>query len=45
MPLQAIGPMMKRPASEGYAVGYFESWSLDSLQGVVARRGGGTRTR
>jgi fructose/tagatose bisphosphate aldolase len=35
MPLQAIGPMMRRAASEKYAVGYFESWSLDSLQGVV----------
>ncbi len=35
MPLQAIGPMMRRAAAEKYAVGYFESWSLDSLQGVV----------
>ncbi len=35
MPLQAIGPMMRRAASEHYAVGYFESWSLESLQGVV----------
>ena len=35
MPLQAIGPMMRRAAAEKYAVGYFESWSLESLQGVV----------
>jgi fructose-bisphosphate aldolase, class II len=35
MPLQAIGPMMRRAAREKYAVGYFESWSLESLQGVV----------
>jgi ketose-bisphosphate aldolase len=35
MPLEAIGPMMRRAASEGYAVGYFESWNLESLQGVV----------
>ena len=35
MPLQAIGPMMRRAAIEKYAVGYFESWSLESLQGVV----------
>ncbi len=35
MPLEAIGPMMRRAASENYAVGYFESWSLESLQGVV----------
>ncbi len=35
MPLQAIGPMMRRAASEQYAVGYFESFSLESLQGVV----------
>jgi fructose/tagatose bisphosphate aldolase len=35
MPLQAIAPMMRRAALEKYAVGYFESWSLESLQGVV----------
>ncbi len=35
MPLEAIGPMMRRAALEGYAVGYFESWNLESLQGVV----------
>jgi ketose-bisphosphate aldolase len=35
MPLEAIGPMMKRAIEGGYAVGYFESWNLESLQGVV----------
>ncbi|HZW33257.1 MAG TPA: class II fructose-bisphosphate aldolase [Isosphaeraceae bacterium] len=35
MPLAAIGPMMRRAVDEGYAVGYFESWNLESLQGVV----------
>jgi ketose-bisphosphate aldolase len=35
MPLEAIEPMMTRAASEGYAVGYFESWNLESLQGVI----------
>ncbi len=35
MPLEAIGPMMRRASSGGYAVGYFESWNLESLQGVV----------
>ncbi len=35
MPLQAIGPMMRRASERGYAVGYFESWNLESLQGVV----------
>ncbi len=35
MPLEAIGPMMRRAAAGGYAVGYFESWNLESLQGVV----------
>src|SRR5271168_5027907 len=35
MPLEAIGPMMRRAALEGYAIGYFESWNLESLQGVV----------
>lgn len=35
MPLEAIEPMMTRAASEGYAIGYFESWNLESLQGVI----------
>jgi len=35
MPLEAIGPMMQRALDGGYAVGYFESWNLESLQGVV----------
>src|SRR6516165_687083 len=35
MPLEAIGPMMRRAVDGGYAVGYFESWNLESLQGVV----------
>jgi ketose-bisphosphate aldolase len=35
MPLQAIVPMMRHAAEHGYAVGYFESWNLESLQGVV----------
>ncbi len=35
MPLEAIGPMMRRAMEERYAVGYFESWNLESLQGVV----------
>jgi ketose-bisphosphate aldolase len=35
MPLEAIGPMIRRAASGGYAIGYFESWNLESLQGVV----------
>jgi ketose-bisphosphate aldolase len=35
MPLEAIGPMMRRALEGGYAVGYFESWNFESLQGVV----------
>jgi len=35
MALEAIGPMMRRALEGGYAVGYFESWNLESLQGVV----------
>ena len=35
MPLQAIGPMVERAVREKYAIGYFESWNIDSLQGVV----------
>jgi ketose-bisphosphate aldolase len=35
MPLEAIGLMIRRAVDERYAVGYFESWNLESLQGVV----------
>ncbi len=35
MPLVPIGPMMRRATEGGYAVGYFESWNLESLQGVI----------
>ena len=35
MPVEAIGPMIRRAVEGGYAVGYFESWNLESLQGVV----------
>ncbi len=35
MPLEAIGPMMRRAIEGKYAVGYFESWNFESLQGVV----------
>src|SRR5215469_7420731 len=35
MPLEAIGPMVRRALDGGYALGYFESWNLESLQGVV----------
>ena len=35
MPLEPAGPMLARARREGYAVGYFESWNLESLQGVV----------
>jgi ketose-bisphosphate aldolase len=35
MPLQPIIPMMRHAALAGYAVGYFESWNLESLQGAV----------
>ncbi len=35
MPLVPVGPMMRRAREGGYAVGYFESWNVESLQGVV----------
>jgi ketose-bisphosphate aldolase len=35
MPLQPISQMMHHAQEAGYAVGYFESWNLESLQGVV----------
>lgn len=35
MPLESIQALMLRAEKHSYAVGYFESWSLDSLQGVI----------
>jgi len=35
VPLEPIDAMMRHAALAGYAVGYFESWNLESLQGVV----------
>jgi ketose-bisphosphate aldolase len=35
MPLESIGVMMERANRGNYAVGYFESWNLESLQGVI----------
>src|SRR5450432_4090548 len=35
MPLQPIPDIIGQAMRHGYAVGYFESWNLESLQGVV----------
>lgn len=35
MPLVPIPQLMNQAREQGYAVGYFESWSIDSLQGVI----------
>lgn len=35
MPLVPIQSMVKHAVDEKYAIGYFESWSIDSLQGVI----------
>ncbi len=35
MPLVPISQLMHQAGEQGYAVGYFESWSIDSLQGVI----------
>src|SRR3954471_5368541 len=35
MPLESIGSLMRAAAHHRYAIGYFESWSLESLQGVI----------
>ena len=35
MPLEPIPAMMRRAREGGYAIGYFESWNLESLYGVV----------
>ena len=35
MPIEPVPAMMQRATAGGYAVGYFESWNLESLQGVI----------
>src|SRR5688572_27032351 len=35
MPVEPIPDMMRSALRGGYAVGYFESWNLESLQGVI----------
>ncbi len=35
MPIENVNQMMEAAQLGGYAVGYFESWNLESLQGVV----------
>lgn len=35
MPLVAIPELMRRARDGGYALGYFESWNIESLQGVI----------
>lgn len=35
MPTQSIPEMMEAARAGGYAVGYFESWNIESLQGVL----------
>lgn len=35
MPLESVFDMMQQARRHEYAVGYFESWNLESLQGVI----------
>ena len=35
MPLRPISELLGCARAGGYALGYFESWNLESLQGVV----------
>lgn len=35
MPLESIEHLMNNAEQHKYAIGYFESWSLDSVQGVI----------
>jgi ketose-bisphosphate aldolase len=35
MPLESVPEMLRRAREGGYAVGYFESWNLESLYGVI----------
>src|SRR5215468_9075329 len=35
MPLESIDRLMRHAQQHNFVVGYFESWSLESLQGVI----------
>src|SRR5436305_10109563 len=35
MPLEPIYELTRHACKIGYAIGYFESWNLESLQGVI----------
>lgn len=35
MPLQPISPMLSHAIQHRYAVGYFESWNLESLEAII----------
>ena len=35
MPLESIGSLIQRALRGEYVVGYFESWNIESLQGVI----------
>ncbi|MDP7621830.1 MAG: class II fructose-bisphosphate aldolase, partial [SAR324 cluster bacterium] len=35
MPLKTAKELLEKALAGGYAVGYFESWNLESLQGVI----------
>lgn len=35
MSLESIANLMQRAERDSYAIGYFESWNLESLQGVI----------
>ena len=35
MSLESVQSMTQKALAEGYAIGYFESWNLESLQGAV----------
>ena len=35
MPLESISSLLESALRGGYAVGYFESWNIESLQGVI----------
>lgn len=35
MPLEPILDLMRHARQDGYGIGYFESWNLESIQGVI----------
>ena len=36
MPIEPMTALLENARADGYAVGYFEAWDVDSLEAVIA---------